>query len=90
MSSVDVPDLWVPAVDETDASPHLDDLDMVWLHVDSDGQVSEHRHASDANPTSRSWRSVAVSAAKGHWSSAPHPRAPVRRDPPLARRPGLV
>lgn len=33
-----------------EAGSHLDDLDMVWLHVDSDGQVSEHRHCVRCQP----------------------------------------
>ncbi|QRI79257.1 MULTISPECIES: recombinase family protein [Rhodococcus] len=30
--------------------PHLDDLDTVWLHIDSDGQVREQRHCAQCQP----------------------------------------
>lgn len=33
-----------------DARSHLDDLAMIWLHVDPDGQVSAHRHCVRCQP----------------------------------------
>lgn len=33
-----------------ETGPHLDDLAMLWLHIDPDGQITEHRHCVRCQP----------------------------------------
>ncbi|MFE2124183.1 hypothetical protein ACFW9U_26440 [Rhodococcus aetherivorans] len=45
-----MPDLRIPSRRRGEAIPHLGDLDIVWLHLDGDGPVSEQRHCTRCQP----------------------------------------